>query len=161
MSDANDVDDINTLHAQARQLKLEVDQLLDENRKLKKINKELGGSLSADKHNDNCSICYEELEDSYKTTCNHIFHEKCINTWLKSNSTCPLCRANLKIPIVDLVLPPSIVRSVPPSSDHRLPGEYSYSGGQHLGMYSFSLYPGSYQPSGHINVSRVMHTLNN
>lgn len=49
---------------------------------------------------EQCSIC---LEDHNKSSvklkaCNHIYHEKCIDTWLdshKSNQTCPLCRAKV------------------------------------------------------------------
>ena len=25
--------------------------------------------------------------------CNHDFHANCVNRWLRSNDTCPLCRA--------------------------------------------------------------------
>jgi hypothetical protein len=28
------------------------------------------------------------------TQCRHIFHSKCINQWLNTNSTCPICRAS-------------------------------------------------------------------
>ncbi|XP_076951133.1 E3 ubiquitin-protein ligase ATL9-like [Bidens hawaiensis] len=43
-----------------------------------------------------CSICLED----YKPTdvvrlipeCGHLFHVKCIDTWLKAHPTCPMCR---------------------------------------------------------------------
>ena len=38
-----------------------------------------------------CSICFEDICD-YKTSCNHEFHERCIQPWLRSNNTCPNCR---------------------------------------------------------------------
>ncbi|XP_078265124.1 E3 ubiquitin-protein ligase DZIP3-like [Rhinoraja longicauda] len=44
---------------------------------------------------DPCVICHEELvplEDCYKLECKHIFHKKCIDYWLKEQSTCPICR---------------------------------------------------------------------
>ena len=38
----------------------------------------------------NCPICFENIEQLYtKWSCNHYFHENCINTW---NHSCPLCR---------------------------------------------------------------------
>jgi len=42
---------------------------------------------------ESCSICHENLNDNIcKTTCNHSFHEKCINEWKLNNNSCPLCR---------------------------------------------------------------------
>ena len=38
----------------------------------------------------NCPICFDNIEQLYtKWTCNHYFHEECINTW---NHSCPSCR---------------------------------------------------------------------
>ncbi|KAJ0976298.1 hypothetical protein J5N97_018263 [Dioscorea zingiberensis] len=45
-----------------------------------------------------CVVCLAEFKDGEKgrilTQCNHRFHMSCIDKWLKSHSTCPLCRAN-------------------------------------------------------------------
>ncbi|XP_067897004.1 E3 ubiquitin-protein ligase DZIP3-like [Heterodontus francisci] len=44
---------------------------------------------------DPCVICHEELvppKDCYELECKHIFHRKCIDYWLKEQSTCPICR---------------------------------------------------------------------
>ncbi|XP_072901369.1 E3 ubiquitin-protein ligase DZIP3-like isoform X2 [Hemitrygon akajei] len=44
---------------------------------------------------DPCVICHEELvphEDCYELECKHTFHKKCIDYWLKEQSTCPICR---------------------------------------------------------------------
>lgn len=45
-----------------------------------------------------CAICLEEINDSkcIVLKCNHIYHKKCINAWLKKNETCPMCRVYLK-----------------------------------------------------------------
>ncbi|KAI4379812.1 hypothetical protein MLD38_006058 [Melastoma candidum] len=46
-----------------------------------------------------CAICLcgFEKEDQLRLipSCSHAFHVECIDTWLLSHSTCPLCRANL------------------------------------------------------------------
>jgi hypothetical protein len=41
-----------------------------------------------------CSICYEFYDDStsINTNCNHIFHNECLQTWISTQDTCPLCR---------------------------------------------------------------------
>lgn len=42
-----------------------------------------------------CSICQENLTNNIVFTncrCNHSYHEKCINKWLKVSRTCPTCR---------------------------------------------------------------------
>lgn len=63
-----------------------------------------------------CAVCLCEFSDKDKLrllpTCSHAFHINCIDTWLLSNSTCPLCRATLfnpgfpiENPIFDYVEP--------------------------------------------------------
>lgn len=46
-----------------------------------------------------CAVCLCEFFDQDKLrllpTCSHAFHIDCIDTWLLSNSTCPLCRRTL------------------------------------------------------------------
>jgi len=42
-----------------------------------------------------CSIClteYESGEVMRKLTCSHKFHKDCVDTWLQSNITCPICK---------------------------------------------------------------------
>lgn len=43
-----------------------------------------------------CNICMDHFTfRQYKRTlpkCNHTFHKKCIDSWLKKNSSCPVCR---------------------------------------------------------------------
>ena len=43
----------------------------------------------------NCSIClapYEVGESVRTIPCLHYFHQDCIDPWLKSNSSCPVCK---------------------------------------------------------------------
>jgi len=47
-----------------------------------------------------CNICCEDyIVGQYKRilpNCNHVFHKKCVDKWLKSKSNCPICRNELK-----------------------------------------------------------------
>ncbi|KAL1821802.1 hypothetical protein DCAR_0418229 [Daucus carota subsp. sativus] len=46
-----------------------------------------------------CSVCLTEFRDDEMLRllpkCNHAFHIPCIDTWLRSHTTCPLCRAGI------------------------------------------------------------------
>ncbi|WAR02719.1 BB-like protein [Mya arenaria] len=47
-----------------------------------------------------CSVCMEEYKtgDTQKRLpCLHIFHDSCIDPWLKDNATCPVCREVVKV----------------------------------------------------------------
>jgi len=41
-----------------------------------------------------CSICLEPLcrKDVRELTCQHQFHQKCIDRWIHNQPTCPMCR---------------------------------------------------------------------
>ncbi|KAJ9128986.1 hypothetical protein P3X46_034257 [Hevea brasiliensis] len=46
-----------------------------------------------------CVVCLSEFEDDETLRllpkCNHVFHPECIDEWLASHVTCPVCRAKL------------------------------------------------------------------
>uniref|UniRef100_A0A5B6Z244 RING-type E3 ubiquitin transferase n=1 Tax=Davidia involucrata TaxID=16924 RepID=A0A5B6Z244_DAVIN len=46
-----------------------------------------------------CAVCLNEFEDNETLRlipkCDHVFHPECIDAWLASHVTCPVCRANL------------------------------------------------------------------
>ncbi|GER25452.1 RING/U-box superfamily protein [Striga asiatica] len=46
-----------------------------------------------------CAICLNEFEPDEALrlipTCDHVFHQDCIDAWLASHVTCPVCRADL------------------------------------------------------------------
>ena len=49
--------------------------------------------------NPTCSICLANIrvnDNVTKLKCNHLFHFKCIEKWLKINEECPFCRTKLK-----------------------------------------------------------------
>ena len=43
--------------------------------------------------NCECPVCFEPIDQAVKLACSHVFHHKCISTWLTSGkNTCPCCR---------------------------------------------------------------------
>ncbi|KAJ7981079.1 putative Ring finger protein, partial [Quillaja saponaria] len=49
------------------------------------------------KHRVDCAICLSEFEEAEAVKmipyCKHVFHPECIDTWLFSHLTCPVCRS--------------------------------------------------------------------
>ncbi|TVU29670.1 hypothetical protein EJB05_21247, partial [Eragrostis curvula] len=61
-----------------------------------------------------CAVCLAELEDGeearFLPRCGHGFHAECVDMWLASHTTCPLCRltvAKPDVPALALALPPA------------------------------------------------------
>ncbi|KAJ3692172.1 hypothetical protein LUZ60_012522 [Juncus effusus] len=48
-----------------------------------------------------CSVCLEVLHQGEMVrrlpACQHLFHLECIDMWLGSHSTCPLCRSSVEV----------------------------------------------------------------
>ncbi|CAL4968771.1 unnamed protein product [Urochloa decumbens] len=61
-----------------------------------------------------CAVCLAELEDGeavrFLPRCGHGFHAECVDTWLASHTTCPLCRLTVAKPDA----PPALLLPVPP-----------------------------------------------
>ena len=58
------------------------------------------------KENNMCLICRDETNT--KISCNHDFHEECINRWIResNNNLCPYCRKEIefeKIKIISII----------------------------------------------------------
>jgi hypothetical protein len=53
-------------------------------------------SVNAWNANPDCPICWGSITSTDQkiiTTCNHLFHQKCLTRWVQDYSdTCPLCR---------------------------------------------------------------------
>jgi len=51
-------------------------------------------------HSSSCSICCENYNTgdqiSVLPKCNHSFHPACVMNWLSKNSSCPVCRADVR-----------------------------------------------------------------
>nr|XP_002127598.1 E3 ubiquitin-protein ligase AMFR isoform X2 [Ciona intestinalis] len=46
---------------------------------------------------DQCAICWEQMETARKLPCGHFFHSPCLRSWLEQDTTCPTCRKQLDI----------------------------------------------------------------
>lgn len=48
-----------------------------------------------------CAVCLNEFEDDETLRlipkCDHVFHPECIDAWLESHTTCPVCRSDLTL----------------------------------------------------------------
>ncbi|KAF3436166.1 hypothetical protein FNV43_RR23258 [Rhamnella rubrinervis] len=71
-----------------------------------------------------CVVCLNEFQihDTLRVlpNCSHAFHLDCIDIWLQSNASCPLCRTSISGTIrypIDHIIAPS---SSPQDSDHQL-----------------------------------------
>ncbi|KAL5973850.1 hypothetical protein ACLOJK_030508 [Asimina triloba] len=55
--------------------------------------------LQEGKYGQECAICLGDFADNdvlrLLTPCSHVFHIGCIDLWLKSHTTCPVCRREL------------------------------------------------------------------
>uniref|UniRef100_A0ACD5ZBG4 Uncharacterized protein n=1 Tax=Avena sativa TaxID=4498 RepID=A0ACD5ZBG4_AVESA len=53
-----------------------------------------------------CAVCLSQLEDGeearFLPRCGHGFHAECVDMWLSSHSTCPLCRVTVAKPDASL-----------------------------------------------------------
>lgn len=74
--------------------------------------------LTVSKETLACAVCLDEFKDDDTLRlipkCSHVFHPFCIDLWLESHSTCPVCRANL-VPRSedDVSLSPSVAVQFP------------------------------------------------
>ncbi|CAB4264572.1 unnamed protein product [Prunus armeniaca] len=51
---------------------------------------------------DSCTVCMEEFNGGSEVACmpcSHVFHDKCIRTWLRQSHYCPVCR--FEVPTAD------------------------------------------------------------
>ncbi|TKY70028.1 RING-H2 finger protein ATL29 [Spatholobus suberectus] len=64
------------------------------------------------KYSLECAICLLEFDhDSVLrllTVCCHVFHRECIDPWLRSHKTCPVCRTDLESPANEMQKPSGV-----------------------------------------------------
>ncbi|KAF5735057.1 RING-H2 finger protein ATL29-like [Tripterygium wilfordii] len=79
-------------------------------------------NLRHEKYGLECAICLAEFEDDdllrLLTVCYHVFHQECIDLWLQSHKTCPVCRRDLDLPKESLEKSPVPVHDLQNGSIH-------------------------------------------
>ncbi|XP_059640331.1 RING-H2 finger protein ATL29-like [Cornus florida] len=86
-----------------------------------------------EKYGLECAICLLEFEDDsilrLLTLCCHVFHQECIDLWLESHDTCPVCRRSLDTPVKSPDKSPARPSHyASPEMDHKNEsGEHSFS----------------------------------
>ena len=75
-------------------------QIIKAKEKIQRIKKQIDELDKRYKNmlNGDCNICFDKIKDPVmEPGCQNLFCGKCLLTWLKDNSTCPLCRKNVSI----------------------------------------------------------------
>jgi hypothetical protein len=59
---------------------------------------------------EDCSICYDDPDQTmvHLPTCKHLYHRKCILSWLQSHLNCPMCRQTIRHISSSTLLSPSV-----------------------------------------------------
>ncbi|KAK4257618.1 hypothetical protein QN277_007181 [Acacia crassicarpa] len=96
--DPDDLDDVTVLQGQLQQLFHLHDSGVDQSF-INTLPVFLYKAIIGLKNPFDCAVCLSEFEPDDKLRllpkCSHAFHMECIDTWLLSHSTCPICRACL------------------------------------------------------------------
>jgi len=73
------------------------------------------------KQEDNsCSICFDTMVNNgplTTTPCGHKFHSECLNTWLNTKNTCPLCREQVQAPVIVPQINPQLAQQIADAND--------------------------------------------
>uniref|UniRef100_A0A7N0VI11 RING-type E3 ubiquitin transferase n=1 Tax=Kalanchoe fedtschenkoi TaxID=63787 RepID=A0A7N0VI11_KALFE len=71
-----------------------------------------------------CAICLSEFADDdflrLLTICCHVFHQDCVDLWLESHKTCPVCRSALDSPPDEKSLPKAPDSNNGPTNEYHL-----------------------------------------
>lgn len=74
-----------------------------------------------------CAICLSAVEDAEMVRvlpgCGHLFHVGCIDMWLGSHCTCPVCRAEVEPPSATAAAVDGGEATTPVSQEEATPGE--------------------------------------
>ena len=94
---------------------------------------------SATSNTSQCPICLESLlpETQKITKCQHTFCGSCLNKWLETNHTCPMCRTEVNDPDVK---------------------QNNLDSQQYIYTYHWAIRPGDMRPNAVHNFSRIDRT---
>ncbi|KAJ8771301.1 hypothetical protein K2173_026478 [Erythroxylum novogranatense] len=74
-----------------------------------------------------CSVCLTEFQENESLRllpkCSHAFHVPCIDTWLRSHASCPLCRASI---VSANILPPQPNQEIPTHSSNAVSLQFQH-----------------------------------
>lgn len=66
-----------------------------------------------------CIICREEMISAKRLPCGHLFHFRCLRSWLERQQACPTCRQSiLDIPSAPLAQAPDVMTNEPNNRDN-------------------------------------------
>lgn len=69
-----------------------------------------------------CAVCLSNFRQHDELrllpACRHAFHSQCVDTWLRSTPSCPLCRASIHLP------PAAVAVAPPPAADPSRSGSF-------------------------------------
>ncbi|PKU69602.1 RING-H2 finger protein ATL43 [Dendrobium catenatum] len=89
------------------------------------------GSLQGEKEGAECAVCLARFEAAellrLLPKCRHAFHVDCVDAWLESHSTCPLCRSRVN-PEDVLLLCGGADDRPPPQPERRISNRKSSEG---------------------------------
>lgn len=85
---------LDPLSQQYHMLKATYSKKVSEAKYLLSIMKKMGEDKNIQE--ENCSICFDTLEEPTLTPCGHLFCSDCLKMCLEAKPSCPMCKADLK-----------------------------------------------------------------
>ena len=75
------------------------EETVDNNRPLEAKYIRMIEKMKMGKSSKECAVCIKKFKTGcviFKLPCKHVYHKDCMKPWFDKQSSCPLCRMNLK-----------------------------------------------------------------